>query len=118
MSTPFEIQDDNIPHSSLEGKYSHTWVEESFNFENNAGKQIPLSQTKTYLGTSIAKQKIVVLALIVMFGLLIIVGRIFYLQVIRGDYYRNLAEGNRIRLRPIFSERGIIYDKFFRTIDR
>ena len=39
-------------------------------------------------------------------------GRIGYLQIIKGDYYRDLAEGNRIRLQPIFSERGIIYDKF------
>lgn len=112
MATPFDIQEDKIPHSSLEGKFSHDWVEESFNFESKSGKQIPLSQTKTYLGTSIAKNKIISLAVVVVIGLLVVIGRIFYLQVIKGDYYRNLAEGNRIRLRPIFSERGIIYDKF------
>lgn len=112
MATLFEIQEDKINHGSLEGKYSHNWVEESFNFESQNGKQIPLSHTKTYLGTSIDKKKIFIMALVVLLGLTVVLGRILYLQVIKGNYYRNLAEGNRIRLQPIFSERGIIYDKF------
>lgn len=112
MATLFEIQEDKINHGSLEGKYHHNWVEESFNFETKDGKQIPLSHTKTYLGTSIAKKKIFIMALLVIAGLTIVLGRTGYLQLIKGDYYRSLAEGNRIRLQPIFSERGIIYDKF------
>lgn len=112
MPSLFEIQEDKINHGSLEGKYNHNWVEESFNFETKAGKQIPLSHTKTYLGTSIAKKKIFIMALLVILGLTIVLGKTCYLQIIKGDYYRGLAEGNRIRLQPIFSERGIIYDKF------
>ena len=108
----FNISEDKIHHGSLEGKYSHDWVEESFNFEAKAGKQIPLSHTKTYLGTSILKKKIFIMGLVIIAGLTVIAGRTAYLQIIKGDYYRGLAEGNRIRLRPIFSERGIIYDKF------
>ena len=108
----FKISEDKIHHGSLEGKYNHNWVEESFNFEAQAGKQTPLSHTKTYLGTSILKKKISIMGLVVVVGLAVIAGRTAYLQIIKGDYYRGLAEGNRIRLRPIFSERGIIYDKF------
>lgn len=112
MTDLFEIQEDKVQHGSLEGKYNHNWVEESFNFEAPDGKQIPLSHTKTYLGTSIAKKKIFIMALAILAGLIIVLGRTCYLQIFKGDYYRGLAEGNRIRLQPIFSERGIIYDKF------
>lgn len=112
MPTLFEIQEDKIQHGNLEGKYSHNWVEESFNFENQSGKQIPLTHTKTYLGTSISKKKIFIIAVIIGLALTLVMGRVVYLQIVRGDYYRGLAEGNRIRLRPIFSERGIIYDRF------
>lgn len=112
MADLFNIQAEKINHGNLEGKYNHNWVEESFNFETGAGKQVPLAQTKTYLGTSISKKKIFIMALLMITGMMVIAGRTFYLQTIKGDYYRGLAEGNRIRLRPIFSERGIIYDKF------
>ena len=112
MSNPFNISEDKINHGSLEGKYNHNWVEESFNFESQSGKQVPIAHTKTYLGTSISKKKIFILGIIILTGLTIMAGRTSYLQIIRDDYYRGLAEGNRIRLRPILSERGIIYDKF------
>lgn len=48
---------------------------------------------------------IFVLILFTMVGL-----RIFYLQTIKGDYYRDLAEGNRIRMVRIQPTRGIIFD--------
>ncbi len=35
----------------------------------------------------------------------------FHLQIIKGDYWRNLADENRIRSYPIKALRGIIYDK-------
>lgn len=113
MAKLFNIQEDNIRHGSLEGKYNHNWVEESFDFEARTGKQVPLSHTKSYLGTSISSKKIFIMGLIIMIGLTIMFGRTFYLQIIIGRHYRGLAEGNRIRLQPIFSERGIIYDKFY-----
>ena len=34
-----------------------------------------------------------------------------YLQVIKGDYYQDLAQGNRLKIYPISAPRGIIYDK-------
>ncbi len=108
----FDISEDKIQPGDLDGKYSHEWVEESFNFESHTGKQIPLSHTRTYLGTSISKKNILIMALVVMTGLVVLFGKTFYLQIVKGGYYRDLAEGNRIRLRPILSERGIIYDRF------
>lgn len=37
--------------------------------------------------------------------------RLFWLQVIKGDYYRKLAEENRIRILKIVGSRGIIFDR-------
>lgn len=108
----FDISEDKIERGDLEGKYSHNWVEESFNFESHTGKQIPLSHTRTYLGTSISRKNIFIMGMIAMLGLFVLFGKTFYLQIVKGEYYRDLAEGNRIRLRPILSERGIIYDRF------
>src|SRR5258708_33916989 len=45
-------------------------------------------------------------------ALLIGVGsRLFYLQVLRHDYYSNLSQGNRIRTEPIPPSRGLILDR-------
>src|SRR3972149_1110178 len=42
-------------------------------------------------------------------GFLVLFGRLFELQVVRGKYFRILAEGNRIRRVPIIAQRGEIY---------
>lgn len=116
MDKLFNISEEKTERGDLEGKYSHTWVEESFNFENQSGKQVPLSHTRTYLGASIPRKNILFLTILVMTGLVILFGKTFYLQVAKGATYRELAEGNRIRLRPILSERGIIYDRFYNEL--
>lgn len=44
--------------------------------------------------------------------LLLLVGvRLFYLQVLRHDYYSTLSQGNRIRTEPIPPSRGLILDR-------
>ena len=41
----------------------------------------------------------------------ILFGRMFYLQIVEGSYYRLLAEGNRVATRPLIPLRGQIYDR-------
>ena len=41
----------------------------------------------------------------------LVLARAGYLQVIRGDYYYALAEGNRIRIENIPAIRGVVYDR-------
>jgi penicillin-binding protein 2 len=43
--------------------------------------------------------------------LLAVAGRLFYLQVLRHDYYSTLSQGNRIRTEPIPPSRGLILDR-------
>jgi len=33
-----------------------------------------------------------------------------YLQIVKGDYYQDLSQGNRLRIYPISAPRGMIYD--------
>ncbi|MEG1345221.1 MAG: penicillin-binding protein 2 [Acidaminococcaceae bacterium] len=41
---------------------------------------------------------------------IVLIGRMAYLQLFRGEYYNRQAEGNRMRLTKISAPRGIIYD--------
>ena len=43
--------------------------------------------------------------------LLSVAGRLFYLQVLKYDYYANLSQGNSIRTEPIPPSRGLILDR-------
>lgn len=42
---------------------------------------------------------------------MILLGRMYYLQIIEGPYYHLLAEGNRITTRPLLPARGQLYDR-------
>src|SRR5580692_8036237 len=45
-------------------------------------------------------------------GLLVVIGSGFwYVQIAQGDYYRELAENNRLRKLPIKAPRGLIFDR-------
>jgi penicillin-binding protein 2 len=48
---------------------------------------------------------------VVMAAFLILLVRLFYLQVIEGEEYRRLSENNCIRLQSIDPPRGLIYDR-------
>ena len=54
---------------------------------------------------------IIFYALIIL-GILFLFIRTGYLQIIKGDYYENLAKGNRLRIYYTIAPRGIIYDRF------
>ena len=41
----------------------------------------------------------------------VLLGKLWSLQIVRGAYFRDLAEGNRIRTKNIAALRGIIYDR-------
>jgi len=112
----FGISESKFDKGNLDGKFKFSWVEQSFDVEEQNNKKISVSHTRNYLGISISKGKINNLFLIVILGLLLIFSRIFYLQAVRGSYYRSLAENNRIRLLPIPAERGIIYDRYHKEL--
>jgi penicillin-binding protein 2 len=62
-------------------------------------------EQRQYLGRSaIAAAAIGVISLV-------LIGRLVLLQIIRYDYYTDLAQGNRTRIEPIPANRGLILDR-------
>jgi len=43
--------------------------------------------------------------------LVTVIGRLFWLQVVRHDYFTDLSQGNRVRLEPLPPDRGLMYDR-------
>lgn len=56
-------------------------------------------------------RRLMVAAIVVFLGLMTLLSRMFYLQIMRYDYYRTRSQSNRIRIKAIVPERGIIYDR-------
>jgi penicillin-binding protein 2 len=57
-------------------------------------------------GRRVLAASIVILLLLTALGT-----RLFYLQVVRHDYFSDLSQGNRIRIEPIPPNRGLIFDR-------
>lgn len=57
------------------------------------------------------RQRLALLTTIVLclFGILVL--KLSYLQIVKGNYYRKISEHNRIRLIPIPAPRGMIFDR-------
>jgi penicillin-binding protein 2 len=53
----------------------------------------------------------IVAAVVAAVLLLAVAGRLFYLQVLRHEYYATLSQGNRVRTEPIPPSRGLILDR-------
>ncbi|MFH1612053.1 MAG: penicillin-binding protein 2 [bacterium] len=45
-----------------------------------------------------------------------LLSRAGYLQVVKGEYYHDLAQGNRLRIYPLSAPRGIIYDNKYNPL--
>ncbi len=100
---PFVIKHGTIKDAQLKDPaYRSDWTEETF-------------MAKTKLSEVVGKTfEIRTLKWLVMFLVILtffLLARVAYLQVLRGDYYLGLAEGNRVRIKDIEANRGIIYDR-------
>jgi len=79
------------------------WVEDSYNPNFSCANE--------FLSLSLSASQIRFFLSLVLLGLLLLLGRGFYLQVIRGDYYFAQAEDNRVRVKYSRAQRGVIYDR-------
>ncbi len=55
-------------------------------------------------------------ALLILFFAAIIVGRLWFLQIYKGEEYRNRSENNRVRMREVAAPRGNIKDRMGREM--
>jgi penicillin-binding protein 2 len=63
------------------------------------------------LGVSITKQKIRLILLFLLLGLVAIIARAAQMQLLKGQYYTTLAESNRSRIEWLPAERGVMFDR-------
>ncbi|TSC95399.1 MAG: penicillin-binding protein 2 [Parcubacteria group bacterium Athens1014_10] len=101
MKDPFIIQIDKIKNNEI-NNYSKNRFE---------GDVFPFNFNIEYLKPVIEKKDINKLFALIIFGITILFFYSFYLQIAKGDYYRNTAEGNRLRIQFTKANRGIIYDR-------
>jgi len=59
----------------------------------------------------ISETGLVFLRYAVLFVFLLILSRVFYLQIVKGSYYSEMAQDNRIRFTSLKAPRGIIFDR-------
>jgi len=57
------------------------------------------------------KQRINIATAVILFFALILVSRLWFLQILRGDEYGKLSENNRVRVQKISAPRGLILDR-------
>lgn len=57
------------------------------------------------------KRRFLILSLLALAAFLILLGRLWYLQVIKGDEYALLSDRNRVRFVPVEPPRGPIFDR-------
>lgn len=74
--------------------------------------------TKEFIRSPLNKKFLKNVALTGFLVILLLFSRTAFLQIIQGESYRSLAEGNRLRIRTIPAERGIITDRLGRILTR
>ncbi len=96
---------------SVYGVLRYRWVEESFSATQPLRNQRPLPGSALFMGNAMVEGTIRLMrgALLVM--ILVMMGRIIYLQGVRGNYFFETAEDNRIRIHVIPAKRGSIFDR-------
>ena len=99
---PFVVKEKKFKFGNLKDSFYHLgWMEDSFLFGENDNETLK----KTF---DFDKIKHVFSFLIIFF--LVLLSRLFWLQIFKGDEYRALAEGNRVKTISIEPKRGVIYD--------
>ncbi|MCF7795202.1 penicillin-binding protein 2 [Patescibacteria group bacterium] len=108
FNDPFVVKKGKIKNSQLQDPaYRSDWTEESFLSGDNSNEVVGKS-----FNFKTIKPILIVFVILISF----LLARVAYLQVIKGQYYYNLAEGNRTRIQSIEANRGIIYDRNYKPL--
>lgn len=107
---PFSVQEGKFSFGQLkDSSYYADWTEESFLADS--GRKEIVSRSFDF-----SKLRYFVWAAIL--GLMIILGRVYYLQIAQGGRYSLLAEDNRLRAESLEPKRGIIYSSDMQPLVR
>jgi len=102
-SDPFVVREGKFSYGQLKDySYYSDWTEHAF-LSDDGGKEV--------VGRTFNFNKIFFIKIFLMAMLIVLVSRAAWLQMVKGDYYYSLAEGNRLRIEILEPRRGIIYDR-------
>ena len=101
-SDPFSIQSGKFKDGKLEPVYRSAWSEDAFMSDN---------REKETVGNSFNSATLSFFSILLFIALGVLLSRAAWLQIVQGDYYYDMAEGNRIRIERIQPMRGVIYDR-------
>lgn len=104
MDDPFIIQNED---KTIKDKQVQDYDDRGL----DGGFLFGLGERSNSLQILISKRRFFWFCVIIFISLAVLLARVFYLQVGRGSYYRNIAEGNRIRIKPVRAMRGVIWDR-------
>ncbi|PIP17843.1 MAG: penicillin-binding protein 2 [Parcubacteria group bacterium CG23_combo_of_CG06-09_8_20_14_all_35_9] len=114
QENPFVVQEGEVKDADLHGYYKVRKAEDSW---GEYIEELPKNKVLP-LRVSLSGKKLNLILVLVLLGLLILLGKAGYLQIVKGDYFRQMAESNRIRTRIVKANRGIIYDREMRPLVR
>ena len=106
---PFAIQEGKIKDGQIDSAYRFGWEEETY---------MPEAGRKEIIGRSFNFTKLPAVSAVILFVLMVLLTKVSWLQVVKNDYYRTMAEGNRVRIERVEPKRGIIYDRNLNTLVR
>jgi penicillin-binding protein 2 len=110
VGNPFVIREGKYRFRNLKDSFYHLdWAEDSF-LSGDSDKEM---LTRTF---DLGKIRYII-GFIVM-AVLVLILRVGWLQIVKGDYYYGMAEGNRLKVKSIEPRRGIIYDRDFKQLVR
>ncbi len=109
-NNPFTIQEGKFRYGRIDDfSYRLQWTEDAFSPDMGRGETI---------GKTFDYKRIPYFVAFLFVFLSLLMVRTAYLQVVKGDYYYKMAEGNRIRFERIEAKRGVIYDRNFNPLVR
>lgn len=110
-SDPFVIQIKKIKQSFIKRRFQE-WVA-PVNFSGDSTENyLDLEKRTEFLGKIVNNQKrLQIFFFFIIFSIFVLAAKSFYLQILKGKYYLNAAEGNRIITKSIKAQRGIIFDR-------
>ncbi|MDD4271370.1 MAG: penicillin-binding protein 2 [Patescibacteria group bacterium] len=104
-SHPFTIREGDLKLGKLNRGSAEDWLEETKGTKETIGKNFDIN-------------KVFKINLVLFLFMGVIIARAAWLQVVKGGYYYELAEGNRIRVERLEAKRGVIYDREGRPLVR
>lgn len=106
---PFTIQSGRYRDVSVGSVYRSGWAEDVFISEN---------QEKETLGKNFNPQKIYIIFIVIFIFISLLISKVAWLQIVKGGYYYEMAEGNRVRIKRIEAKRGVVYDRNMKPLVR